>query len=70
MAVRKMPAAGRPAKPSGGKPAPVKKGKTSGSVRNRAQLDVPWNPLGAVNGSDAAPKGNVGRAPKKQAKGK
>ena len=70
MAVRKMPAAGRAPKASGSKPAPVKKGKTSGSVRNRAQLDVPWNPLGAVNGADGAPKGNTGRPPRKRGKGK
>ena len=68
MAVRKMPAAGRPAKPGGGKPAPVKKGKTSGSVRNRAQLDVPWNPLGAVNGANGAPKGGTGSLPKRSKK--
>ena len=67
---KSMPKAGRATKASGSKPAPVKKGKVSGSARNRAQLDVPFNPLGAVNGSDAPPKGNVGRAPKKRTKGK
>ena len=63
---KKMPAAGRPARASGSKPAPTKKGKTSGSVRNRAQLDVPWNPLGAVNG----PNGGTGNPPPKRARGK
>ena len=62
---KKMPAAGRPAKASGSKRAPVKKGITSGSARQRASLDVPWNPLGAVNGPD----GGTGKpAPKKRAK--
>jgi len=67
---KKMPAAGRPARASGKKPAPTKKGKTSGSVRNRAQLDVPWNPLGAVNGPENSGKGNTGRPPRKRGKGK
>ena len=66
---KKMPAAGRPAKASGSKPAPVRKGMTSGTVRNRAQLDVAWNPLGAVNGPDNSGKGNTGTPPKKRAQG-
>ena len=62
---RSMPKAGRATKASGAKPAPVKKGKVSGTARNRAQVDVPWNPLGAVNG----PSGGTGRpAPKKRGK--
>lgn len=66
---KKMPAAGRPARASGKKPAPTRKGKTSGSVRNRAQLDVPWNPLGAVNGSVPGAS-TPGKAAKKRGKGK
>ena len=62
---KSMPKAGRPAKPSGSKPAPTKKGALKGSARNRAQLDVPWNPLGATNG----PAGGTGSpAPKKRGK--
>jgi len=62
---KSMPKAGRATKASGSKPAPVKKGKVSGSARNRAQLDVPWNPLGATNG----PQGGTGKpAPKKRGK--
>jgi hypothetical protein len=66
---KKMPAAGRPAKASGSKPAPVRKGLTSGSARQRASLDVPWNPLGAVNGPDRIGKGNTGRPPRKRTQG-
>ena len=69
MAQKSFPRAGRPAKPSGSKPAPVKKGKTSGSARNRAQLDVPWNPLGAVNGSVPGAS-TPGKAAKKRGKAK
>ena len=66
---KKMPAAGRPAKASGSRPAPVKKGVTSGSARQRASLDVPWNPLGAINGPSNSGKANTGRPPRKPAQG-
>ena len=66
MAMKPVPRAGRAPKASGGKPAPAKKGMTSGSVRNRAKLDVPWNPLGEVNG----PNGGTGKPAPKRAKGK
>jgi hypothetical protein len=69
MAVKKMPAAGRASKASGKKAAPVKKGMTSGTARNRAKLDVPWNPLGAVNGSVPGAS-TPGKAAKKRGKGK
>jgi hypothetical protein len=67
---KKMPAAGRPAKASGSKPAPVTRGKTTGSVRNRAQLDVPYNPLGAVNGPNRSGQDGTGSPPKKRVRGK
>lgn len=63
---KSMPKAGRAAKANGSKPAPVKKGKLTGSARQRASLDVPWNPLGAVNG----PTGGTGSPAPKRAKGK
>jgi hypothetical protein len=66
---KSMPRAGRPAKVSGSKPVPVRQGVTAGSVRNRAQLDVPWNPLGAINGPENSGKGNTGRPPRKRAQG-
>jgi hypothetical protein len=63
--MKPVPRAGRPSKASGAKAAPVKKGKLSGSARNRASLDVPWNPLGATNG----PAGGTGKpAPKKRSR--
>jgi hypothetical protein len=58
---KSMPRAGRPHKTPGSKRAPVKRGVTQGSARDRAKLDVDYNPLGAVNG----PAGGTGRpAPK------
>jgi hypothetical protein len=69
MAQKSFPRAGRPAKASATKPAPVRKGILSGSVRNRAQLDVPWNPLGAVNGPDNSGKANTGTPPRKRPQG-
>jgi hypothetical protein len=63
---KSMPKAGRAPKASGSKPAPVKKGALKGNVRNRAQLDVPWNPLGATNG----PAGGTGRPAPKRGRGK
>ena len=56
---------GRPSRAGSGIQARAhRKGKTSGSVRNRAQLDVPWNPLGETNG----PAGGTGRPVPKRAK--
>lgn len=65
MAQKSFPRAGRPARASGARPAPVRKGVTSGSARSRASLDVPWNPLGAVNGPVKSGKGGTGSPPKR-----
>lgn len=54
-----MPRAGRPHKTPGSKSAPRAPGLTSGSLRDRAALDEPVNPLGRVNG----PEGGTGRKP-------
>ena len=64
-----LPPAGRPAKASGARPAPVRKGVTSGSARQRASLDVPWNPLGVVNGPSDSGKAQHGQAARKRATG-
>ena len=66
MAVKRMPPAGRAPRTPGNKPAPVKPGMTKGSARQRASLDVPYNPLGNVNG----PEGGTGSpAPKRKQRG-
>lgn len=67
---KSMPKAGRPAKASSSKPAPVRKGILSGSARQRASLDVPWNPLGAVNGPENSGAHNTGSPPAKAAQPK
>ena len=70
-----IPKAGRPHKTPGTKAAPVKPGVTKGTPRKGASVDVPWNPLGAVNGPDGglgkpAPKKAAGRTVKNPGKPK
>lgn len=63
---KSMPRAGRPHRTPGSKPAPRAPGLTSGSMRDRGQVDAPCNPLGRVNGANALPKNGTGSPPPKQ----
>lgn len=63
---KQMPRAGRPHKTPGSKPAPRAAGLTSGSLRDRAALDEPVNPLGRVNGPNVPSQSGTGAPPPKR----
>jgi len=63
--VKRVPAAGRPAKTPAAKVPPRTSGALNGSVRDRAKVDDPWSPAGKAA---AAPK--KAPAPKKRARKK